>query len=116
MKPGRLLLPPDVTGVESLGQYREQLGASPLVLRTDRVYVASDREVARAYAALRPNGALYEVVPVGEMEPDPDCMEPGLSWQCRAASVVRVVDPLVWFGSKPLARWLRVLNGPVRRV
>lgn len=115
MKAGSTLLPPDLTGAQSLSEYRQMVGAGADVLRTDRVFVAADREVARAYAALKPNGALYEVRPLGELEEDPDCTVPGLSWQCRAAVVVSVVDPLVWLHSRPVARWFRVLNGPVPR-
>lgn len=114
LKPGDVLLPPDATGASSLAEYRAAVGAGGDVLRTDRVFVATDRQVARGYAALKPNGALYEVRPEGVLEPDPDCLLPGLSWQCERAVVVSVVDPVVWMSGKPLARWLRMVNGSGR--
>lgn len=46
------------------------------------------------YAALYTNGgkgACYEVEPVGEVEPDPDCTVPGMSYQVPSARVVRRV-------------------------
>ncbi|MET9819621.1 hypothetical protein [Streptomyces sp. NPDC006355] len=104
---GDLLLPPVVTGVE------RTLTADVLAMggqaRRDRVYVTTGREVARVYAALRPDGALYEVEPVGELEADPDCQVAGVSYECPAARVVRVVDPVVLLRSRPFEAWLRKL-------
>lgn len=109
---GDMVLPSSVTGVEpaTLG-VAERLGGDAETVRRDRVYVTSDRQVATAYAAMFPNGALYEVEPVGTVEPDPDCLVEGLSWRAPAARVVRVVDPVVWLSSKPARRWLRMANG-----
>ncbi len=112
LKPGDVLVPPEVSGVsDALSEYREMFGVDPALLRRDRVYVATDRQVARAYAAFRPSGSLYEVRPEGVLEPDPDCSVDGLSWQCERAVVVSVVDPLVWFRGRPLRHWMRLLNG-----
>jgi hypothetical protein len=74
------------------------------------VYVTAAREVARAYAALYPDGALYEVEPVGELVADPDCAAVGVSWECERARVVRVVDPVVLLRRKSFAAWLRGLD------
>jgi hypothetical protein len=112
LAPGALVLPSAVTGVEpaTLGRVAE-LGGDAETTRRDRVYVTSDRQVAAAYAALFPNGALYEVEPVGPVEPDPDCLVPGLSARCLSARVVRVADPVVLLSSRSPMRWLRMANG-----
>lgn len=112
LKPGHLLLPPDETGTEHrLSVAAAELGGPAHATRTDVVYVATDRNVARAYAAFYPDGALYRVEPIGRPpEPDPDCEIPGLSWQCSAAAVVAVVDPVVLFRARTPERWLRLLT------
>lgn len=105
---GGLLLPPVATGTE------RTLTADVLAMggraRRDRVYVTTGREVARVYAALRPDGALYEVEPLGELAADPDCAVAGVSWECSAALVVRVADPVVLLRERPFEAWLRKLN------
>lgn len=109
MKPGALILPPATTGTErTLAEYSEQLGGEHV--RRDRVYLATARDVAKAYAAFYPDGALYEVEPRGALEPDPDCYVPGLSWQCEAAVVLAVVDPVVLFRARTPERWMRMLS------
>jgi hypothetical protein len=110
LRVGDLLLPPSVTGVGStVTEIAAAIGAGHV--RADRVFVTSDRQVARAYAALKPNGALYRVEAVAGLEPDPDCLVDGLSWQCVSARVVSVVDPVVLFRSRPVGAWLRMANG-----
>jgi hypothetical protein len=111
LKPDDRLLPPTVTGVErTLTATARDLGAAPDHARRDRVYVTTSREVARVYAALRPDGALYEVLPVGDMTADPDCLVDGVSWMCPAAVIVRVVDPVVLLRDRPFGAWVRLLN------
>jgi hypothetical protein len=91
--PGDLVLPPRVTGAPSLGAYmpevaRRQRIANPY--RADRVFVVTSEAEARLYAGAYPGGgALYIVEPQGDLEPDPDCTEPGLSWMAPAARVVK---------------------------
>ncbi len=111
LKPGELLLPPDQPGTEHrLSAVSAELGAPAHATRTDVVYVTTGRDVARAYAAFYPDGALYRVEPIGAVEADPDCAEPGLSWQCSAAEVIAVVDPVVLFRTRRPERWLRLLE------
>lgn len=108
LAPGGLLLPPETTGTaRTLTADVLDMGGAA---RLDRVYVTGAREVARVYAALYPDGALYEVVPDGELVADPDCLVAGVSWECPAARVVRVVDPVVLERARPFEAWLRKLN------
>jgi hypothetical protein len=110
LKPGALILPPDTTGTSHrLSAIAAEMDAPAHATRTDVVYVTTDRDVARAYAALYPDGALYLVEPEGGPEPDPDCTTPGLSWQCPAARITTVVDPAVLARTRPVGRWLRLL-------
>ena len=90
LRTGNYILPSSVTGSPCTADF----GAHE-VCRRDRVYLVSDAEVARAFAALHPSGRgeVYEVLPEGAIIPDPDCTEPGLSWECERAYVLRVVAP-----------------------
>lgn len=85
---GAYLLPPCLTKAPSLATY----GAGG-VCRTDRVYVTTDARAALMYAAGVPKGVIYEVEPVGDLEADPDCSQPGLSFQCERAKVLKVIKP-----------------------
>ncbi|MFJ8852308.1 hypothetical protein [Streptomyces sp. NPDC102437] len=108
LRPGALVLPPETTGTErTLTADVLSMGGAA---RRDRVYVTTGREVARVYAALHPDGALYEVAPDGDLAPDPDCHVPGVSFECATARVVRVVDPVVLARTRPLDAWLRKLD------
>ncbi|GGZ72917.1 hypothetical protein ACFOOM_01225 [Streptomyces echinoruber] len=114
--PGDRLLPPAVTGTErTLTRYAHVLGASAERARRDRVYVATGRDIARVYAAFYPDGALYEVLPVGGMTADPDCLVDGVSWEYPAAVVVDVVDPVVLLRGRSVDAWLRLLNRATAR-
>lgn len=88
IKPGKYILPPSVTGRPSLSEF----GAAG-VHRRDRVYVTTNQAAALMYAAGIPGGVIYECVPEGAIEPDPDCSLRGLSWQCERARVVRQIKP-----------------------
>ena len=115
LKVGDLLLPPDRTGTEHrLSATTASLGGPAHATRTDVVYLTTERQVARAYAAFYPDGALYQVLPQSPVDPDPDCLQPDLSWHCPAAVVVAVVDPVVLFRNRTPDRWIRMLNGPAR--
>jgi hypothetical protein len=111
LNPGDKLLPPDLTGTShTLSAYVTDADNAPHAQRRDLVYVTTSKAVARAYAAFYLDGALYEVAPADPIEPDPDCYEPGLSWQCPAATVTAIVDPIVLFRTRPVGAWLRILG------
>jgi hypothetical protein len=111
LKPGDLILPPDTTGTEHrLSAIAAEHGGPAYSTRTDIVYVTTGRDVARAFAAFYPDGALYRVEPDGELEPDPDCATPGLSWQCPAARIAAVIDPVVLFRDRTPERWIRLMT------
>ena len=85
----RLVLPPTETGVPSCCDF----GAAGIA-RRDRVYLTTELEAARLFALLGPfhgDAAIYRVAPEGEVEPDPDCDTPGMSWQCPRARVLATV-------------------------
>jgi hypothetical protein len=115
LKVGDSILPPDQTGTDhTLSAYSAELDGGPHTTRRDVVYLTTDRQVARAYAAGYPDGALYQVMPYSPVDPDPDCLTPGLSWHCPQGIVVAVVDPVVLFRSRTPERWVRMLNGGAR--
>lgn len=83
---GDLILPPTMT--------RSRLSTSQLMdeARPDRVYIATDREVARTFAAILfeqlSAGDLYQVQPMGEIRTDPDY--PDCSFEARQARILAV--------------------------
>lgn len=85
---GDALLPPCETGAPSLSEF----GAAEFH-RTDRVYLTTSYAAALLYACCWEGGVVYRCQPAGELEPDPDCTEAGLSWQCRQALVKEVIKP-----------------------
>ncbi len=102
--PGRRALdwlePPSATGARSMASYappgaRAVIDAArPGVLDESIGYITTDRQTARAFAAVwcderRLGGSLYEVRPEGDVDIDPDCPD-GTSFRCRRALVVKV--------------------------
>lgn len=86
---GDLILPPSETGVPSCSEF----GAAA-VHRNDRVYLCTDINGAYLFAAMHPSGKgrVYEVEPIGGVEPDPDYNgPPGESVQVPRARIVRVI-------------------------
>lgn len=81
-----LILPPARTGALSLAEYAP-------VTRRDRVYLTADTLVAHMYALMVGRGDVYEVEPLGEIEPDPDYRGSAdtPSFQTPMARIVRVV-------------------------
>ena len=78
--------------------------------RPDRVYVTTDREYARIYAAGYPRGALYRVEPVGDLEETTGVDDPVPSWAVPAARVLTVYDPVVTMTPAQLLRAVRRLG------
>lgn len=83
---GDLILPPTAT--------RSGISTSQLMdeARPDRVYIATDRELARTFAAIifehLGAGDLYRVQPIGEIRTDPDY--PACSFEARQARILAV--------------------------
>jgi hypothetical protein len=91
---GGLILPPSTTRAPSLADY----GAVG-VCRRDRVYVTDWLDAARMYACMAPfkrAGWVYEVEPVGALEPDDDFVgddqDDYTSMCAPEARVLRVVE------------------------
>lgn len=76
--------------------------------RPDRVYVTSDRQYERIYAAGYPRGALYRVEAVGEMEETTGVHDPAPSWAVLAARVLAVYDACVTLSPSELRRVRRL--------
>lgn len=82
---GDYILPPSETGKACTSDY-----IANQVHRRDRVYVATDFTGAALYAVVQPSPIIYEVTPVGALEPDADCNLPGLSFACERAKIIAV--------------------------
>ncbi|MEU3347769.1 hypothetical protein ABZ723_22780 [Streptomyces sp. NPDC006700] len=65
----------------------------PATRHPDRLYVTSDREYARYYASRTSLGDLYQVEPIGGLQPSTEDHWP--TWKCEAARVVAVVSRAV---------------------
>jgi len=87
----RMVLPSRETGAIALTDY----GMDDC--RRDKVYLTTSLDAAVLFASLHPSGhgTVYEVNPVGSVEPDPDFLGDGndgiLSLQCDKARVVKAV-------------------------
>ena len=79
--------------------------------RPDRIYITTERDYARIYAAGYPKGALYTVEPLGDLEETTGVDDPVPSWACPAARVLKVYDPLVIASPKDVRRWMRRYGG-----
>lgn len=85
---GAYILPPSITGAACTADH---VAKTDGVARRDRVYVTTSFNAALLYAGGHRRGVIYEVEPDGELEPDPDCNEPGLSYQCARARIRKVL-------------------------
>lgn len=104
-KPGDLLLPPTETGLLCTnGVLSAEAGLAEISYRTDRVYLASSRELARVWAGQWTNpegrvgyGWLYRVsVETAVLEPDDDLQSlPGVSYQAVSARVESIYEKAV---------------------
>jgi hypothetical protein len=94
LRVGQLILPPTVTGAKPAD---ERATYAPGVYRRDRVYMVTDPEQARMFAALHPSGDakrggdVYRVQWLQGLERDRDCRTGGLSWQAPCARIVGIV-------------------------
>jgi len=86
---GAFLLPPAITGVESMADLMQSLR----FCHKSRVYVTTHYAAALLYASVHKQPAVYVVEPVGVLMPDEDCSEPGLSYHVEKAKVLRVIKP-----------------------
>lgn len=83
----KAVLPSIDTGAASCASY-----GGDGVCRRDRVYLTTIYEAAIIYAAMHPSGhgVVYEVEPIGDIEPDPDYMgRPGESVCCPSAKIIK---------------------------
>lgn len=90
LKKGDKILPPARTGRSTLLKYGREIDPKG-VQREDRVYLTTDHRAAELFAATYPRGDVYKVVPDGDVEEDPDCLELGLSYQCQSATIKAVI-------------------------
>lgn len=114
----REILPPTRTGVMSTLDAARKAAVEPggdvtlaarseAVIRRDRVYLTSDPDEASLFAAMNPSGlpgVVYEVEPVGDVEPDPDYSGPATVVHASRARVCRVVYRGVRFNAWGLTR------------
>ncbi|HYT52668.1 MAG TPA: NAD(+)--rifampin ADP-ribosyltransferase [Gaiellaceae bacterium] len=88
LAPGQALYPPSLTGTRSCADF------DTAHCRSDRVYLTTDQADAAVYAALAPlggRGDVYEVEPLGALEPHPPGGLCTSSYAAPAATVVAVV-------------------------
>jgi hypothetical protein len=78
---GDYILPQAETGV---------VGMSHPLCRKDRVYLTTSIVDAQFYASAADDPVVYVVIPAGEIEPDPDCTQPGQSFACPKAKVIAI--------------------------
>lgn len=76
--------------------------------RFDRVYVTTVRFIAKCFAAGYPNGALYRVEPLGDLEADPEHPD---SFAVQAARVLAKIDGYVVMSRSELRGMARLSVG-----
>src|SRR3954470_17927761 len=82
---GDYILPPAETGESGMG------GFNNANCRKDRVYVTPSIDAARFFGSGSwGKEVLYEVVPEGELETDPDDQQPGGSFACPKARIIAI--------------------------
>ena len=86
LRVGDMVKPPSVTDAPSSASYGNHL------CKKDRVYITTTFEFAFYCAAMHPSGKgkVYQVEPIGDLVSDPDCAIPDISFECKAARVVKV--------------------------
>lgn len=83
LKVGGFILPPITTKARTTANYGNY--------NCDRtqVYITTNFTAACMYAAFIPGGEVYEVKPIGKISNDTDCTEPGLSYSCPKAKIIK---------------------------
>ena len=71
-----------------------------------QVYVTTNRDYARVYAAGYPRGGLYVVEPIGDLV-DRSEHDPEPSWGCASARVLAVYDAVVTLTPAQVRRYMR---------
>lgn len=94
LKIGTALLPPSITGARGT-LYEAAINAGlPTPATPHEVYVTTVYAAALMYAVVHPAGGhIYTVEPVGELRPDADCSQPGLSFVCDSAIIYARTTP-----------------------
>jgi hypothetical protein len=112
---GDKILPPQTTGVKTFAEHSREMnrdwahvfGDTKFLWRNcnpARVYVSTDRETSREYAAmytklwfLPGNGALYQVTPCGPVSADPGMPSTAgvFAYECSYAVVEGILEPSV---------------------
>jgi rifampin ADP-ribosylating transferase len=77
------ILPPNQTGAKSLADY-----SNVVFCDKSKVYVSTCFNSALLYA-FQPGSRIYEVEPIGELMPDPDHFDEGVSFMCDKAKIIR---------------------------
>jgi hypothetical protein len=112
LRVGDYLLPPSRTHARSCSDFGADGSHS-----NQHVYLTPSVQLALRYAALvsRHPGWVYEVVPLGAVEHDPDPVyqEPGRSFQCDAAVIVAILYRCTQ--ADTVAAWRFVFSSPLRR-
>lgn len=98
LRVGQWILPPTLTGVKGSDQYATY---DPGTYSPDLVYMVTDLEQARMFAAMCPTGSggrgsgerggdVYRVQPAIPVALDPDCVTEGMSWCAPRALIVGI--------------------------
>lgn len=82
LQKGNFILPPTITNAKSTAEFGNHM------CDRSKVYVTVEFTAAAMYAAAV-NGDVYEVEPVGALAEDPDCIEPGFSFACERARILK---------------------------
>lgn len=116
LKPGDLITPPPPGQgphlVDGCAVCEARRAGMPLATddnNPDWVYITTDREYARLYAAGWPRGALYQVEPIGALH-DRSAHDPLPSWGVAAARVLVVYDPVVTLTASQVRRMRRLAD------
>jgi hypothetical protein len=86
LRVGGYILPPATTGALATSDLVATCGNH----RTDRVYVTTVFTDAQLFASPNRKPVVYEVVPEGPLEIDPDVEQSGRSYACEKAKIISI--------------------------